>query len=70
MSGLVVRYITGRTTITSSLHISDQGTAAFSTGSTQPSVFIEAPGYVPASVELTGRNPRQVIDVRLERTPR
>ncbi len=70
VSGLVVRYITGRTTITSSLHISDQGTAAFSTGSTQPSVFIEAPGYVPASVELTGRNPRRVIDVRLERTPR
>lgn len=67
VSGLMVRYITGRTTITSSLHISDQGTATFTAGQSQASVFIEAPGYEPASVELTGRNPRQVIDVRLER---
>jgi len=67
VAGPMLRYVAGKTLITSSLLVGDDGTATFSAAASQASVFVEAPGYTPASIDLAGRAPGGVIDVRLSR---
>ncbi len=58
-----------RTLITSSVSVSDEGTTTFSTPASLPEVVIEASGYAPARVQLVGRDPKALLDVRLAREP-
>ena len=67
VAGVMLRYLTGKTLITSSLEVGDEGTTRFSVAASQPTVFIEAPGYAPSEVVLTERDPRNIIEVSLKR---
>lgn len=68
VAGGMLRYVTGKSLVTSTLDVGDEGTTRFTVAASQPTVFIEAPGYAASEVALAERDPRNVIDVRLARS--
>ncbi|MEZ0310231.1 MAG: carboxypeptidase-like regulatory domain-containing protein [Myxococcota bacterium] len=67
VAGGMLRYVTGKSLVTGSLEVGDEGTTRFTVAASQPTVFIEAPGYAASEIALAERDPRNVIDVRLAR---
>ena len=68
LSSPFIRYHQGRTMFTENLDIGPDGIARHSVNRRYKSIFIENAGHDPAPVNLDGRDPGRVIDVRLSKT--
>lgn len=67
VSGPYLRYHRDNTSFTSNLEVGADGVASASISRVFTTVFLDAAGYESAQVELGGRDPAEVIEVRLSR---
>jgi len=65
--GAYTRIHSGNTSFTSSLDVGADGIATESINDKYKTIFIDAPGYSSKELDLKGRDPAEVIEVRLER---
>ncbi|MCA9554199.1 MAG: hypothetical protein KC933_29460 [Myxococcales bacterium] len=65
--GLYLRVHDEQTSFTSGMALDDKGTAEVNVNRKYRTVFIDAPGYASAKVELAGRDPKQLIELRMTR---
>jgi hypothetical protein len=65
--GLYLRIMGRNASFTSNMEVDDKGTAEVSVNRLYKRVFVDAQGYASAEVDLSGRDPRQVLEVRMRR---
>lgn len=70
VASLILRYHRGKNTRTESLRVRDDGTVSFSVPKEQVEIFIDAPGYVPAQLDLSKDvcGGQRVVDVQMAKS--